>query len=88
MTIPTSQSDTRHSRAANVADHGAIVMGSNVNGIGVIRSLGRLDITSGVIYADEHGDHALHSKYVSCSHRIDHSSDDAEISNAPTALSK
>jgi predicted ATP-grasp superfamily ATP-dependent carboligase len=43
---------------------GAIVLGTDVNGIAVIRSLGRLGVRCGAISARLPGDHAAHSRYL------------------------
>ena len=42
----------------------AIILGSNVNGLGVIRSLGRLGVDCMAVYAETAGDFALYSRYL------------------------
>ena len=44
----------------------AIVLGTEVNGIAVIRSLGRLGVRCGAICAPSPGDHAVNSRYLAC----------------------
>jgi predicted ATP-grasp superfamily ATP-dependent carboligase len=84
--VTTTHADLKGEEA--VVDHGAIVMGTNVNGIGVLRSLGRLGITCGAVFATEYGDHAYQSKYLSRSCQIARNPTDAEIADALSNLSK
>lgn len=70
-----------------VIDHGAIVLGTNVNGIGVLRSLGRLGISCGSVFAREYGDHAYHSRYLKAFRRIKSIATDEEIARAIGAVS-
>jgi predicted ATP-grasp superfamily ATP-dependent carboligase len=42
----------------------SIVLGTEVNGIAVIRSLGRLGVRCGAVFMPSRGDHARHSRYL------------------------
>lgn len=64
-----------------------IVLGTNVNGLGVIRSLGRLGADCMAVYAQTAGDFALHSRYLKRSRRVSPDADDSEILAALNHLS-
>lgn len=64
------------------ARKGAIILGTNVNGIGAIRSLGRLGVACGAIYSPLGSDHALHSKYLKAAHCIAADAASSEIEKA------
>lgn len=57
----------------------AIVLGTEVNGMGVIRSLGRLGVECAAVCAPLHGDHALRSKYLAFSEQISPTADHDDI---------
>ena len=57
----------------------AIVLGGNVNGLGVLRSLGRIGVRCGLVSNPWWGDHARHSKYVSVVKVIAEEADDVEL---------
>ena len=65
-----------------------IVLGTNVNGLGVIRSLGRLGVDCMAVYAQTAGDFALHSRYLKRSRRLSPDADDSEILAALNHLSQ
>ena len=65
----------------------AIVLGTSVNGLGVIRSLGRLGVDCMAVYAQAAGDFALHSRYLKRSSRISSDAEDSEIFVALNQLS-
>ena len=73
MQGPTDSSDDRNC---------AIVLGGRVNGIGVIRSLGRIGVHCGAVFPDVRGDHAHHSRYLKAYARTSHAPDDTEIVDA------
>ncbi len=60
----------------------AIVLGTNVNGLGVIRSLGRMGVKCGAIFAPESGDHAPKSRYLSASVPVDQAAGHNQLVNA------
>ena len=64
---------------SNPALHGAIVLGTDVNGISVIRSLGRLGVACAAIFPAQTGDHAYHSKYLDVVYRVAQNADDGEL---------
>ncbi len=59
----------------------AIVLGTEVNGIAVIRSLGRLGIRCGALSAASRGDHAHHSRYLSFAGVIPPDASDAALAS-------
>lgn len=61
----------------------AIVLGTGVNGIAVIRSLGRLGVRCGAVYSPSRGDYARFSRYLSVAHTVP---DNAEDSNLIAAI--
>lgn len=60
----------------------AIVLGTDVNGIAVIRSLGRLGVRCGAIFSPTRGDHATRSRYLTFVQEVSHDSTDETISSA------
>ncbi len=64
----------------------AIVLGTNVNGLGVIRSLGGLGVSCMAVYAETAHDHALHSKYLHARREISVDAEDSEILTALKSL--
>jgi len=74
-----SSSDSEKGGNGAPAFRGAVILGSNVNGIGVIRSLGRLGVTCGAIFPPQDGDHAYHSKYLRVAERAAADADDHEL---------
>jgi predicted ATP-grasp superfamily ATP-dependent carboligase len=63
-------------------DAGAIVLGTEVNGIAVIRSLGRLKVRVGAITFTTRGDHAHSSRYLRYCEVLSASATDSEILDA------
>lgn len=61
---------------------GALVLGGDVNGLGVIRSLGRLRVTVGAVLSIHPGEHAHHSKYVSVTEEVTPDAGDQELVEA------
>lgn len=59
--------------------HGAIVLGSEVNGIAVIRSLGRLGVRCAAMFAPIRGDHARHSRYLVDTHVVPADAGDEQL---------
>lgn len=60
----------------------AIVLGGGVNGLGVIRSLGRLGVPIALISIDIDGDHAHRSRYLSFAKKIPRTPSDEAIFGA------
>jgi predicted ATP-grasp superfamily ATP-dependent carboligase len=60
----------------------AIVLGADVNGLGVIRSLGRIGVSTGVIYAPVCTDKSFYSRYLISNCPVSTSSTDKEINLA------
>jgi predicted ATP-grasp superfamily ATP-dependent carboligase len=65
---------------------GAIVLGGNVNGLGVIRSLGRLGVRTAALLSPDISDHARYSKYLKTFIQISEDDDDNELLVALTKL--
>jgi D-aspartate ligase len=61
---------------------GAIVLGAEVNGVAVIRSLGRLGVRCGLVHATSRADFAHRSRYLACSESIPGDSEDAAVEAA------
>lgn len=66
----------------------AIILGTNVNGLGVIRSLGRLGADCMAVYAETAGDFALHSRYLKRHRQLTPDAEDSEILSALSDLSR
>jgi predicted ATP-grasp superfamily ATP-dependent carboligase len=62
--------------------HGAVVLGGEVNGIAVVRSLGRLGVRCGLLSATARADHSRKSKYLSSSEVVPVAADDAAVEAA------
>lgn len=60
----------------------AIVLGTEVNGIAVIRSLGRMGVKCGAIFAPMRGDFGCHSRYLSCKTVVPRGASDDELLSA------
>jgi len=58
-----------------------IVLGTEVNGIAVIRSLGRLGVRCGAVFEPSHGDHARHSRYLSFTKELPSGATDAALTS-------
>ncbi len=65
----------------------AVVLGAEVNGIAVIRSLGRLGVPCGLVHATPRADFAHNSKYLACSEVIPGDADDAAVDAAIRRIS-
>ena len=65
----------------------AVVLGAEVNGIAVIRSLGRLSVRCGLVHATSRADFAHHSRYLACSEEIPGDADDAAVEAAIRRIS-
>lgn len=83
----TSPYNTDENASDGVIDHGAIVLGTNVNGIGVVRSLGQLGVTCAALFAEQYGDHAYHTKYLKHSLRVSPNASDKDLTRALVELS-
>ena len=68
-------------------NNGAIVLGGNVNGLGVIRSLGRLGAPCGLIFVATPGEHAFNSKYLSFACPVTDQTTDSELCERLESLS-
>ena len=68
--------------------HSAIVLGTEVNGLAVIRSLGRLGVRCGAVTATTRGDHAHHSRYLAHLELLDSANSDVEIIDAMRRLAR
>ena len=66
----------------------AIVLGTDVNGIAVIRSLGRLGVRCGAISARSPGDHAVHSRYLGCHETVRLDASDEALDSALRIVTK
>lgn len=62
--------------------HSAIVLGTEVNGIAVIRSLGRLGVRCGAVTATMRGDHAHQSRYLNYVQLLNSAESDGAIIDA------
>lgn len=62
--------------------NGAIVLGTNVNGVAVIRSLGRLGVACGAVYSRTPNDQARHSKYLKVACEVSDSANPSEVTTA------
>jgi predicted ATP-grasp superfamily ATP-dependent carboligase len=60
---------------------GAIVLGGDVNGIAVIRSLGRLGVRCGALLSPLRADHARHSRYLTCSRVVPADASDSQLTS-------
>jgi predicted ATP-grasp superfamily ATP-dependent carboligase len=63
----------------------AIVLGTEVNGIAVIRSLGRLGVKCGAVFAKIRGDFGCHSRYLACRTIVPRGASDDELLSAVRA---
>jgi D-aspartate ligase len=63
----------------------AIVLGTEVNGIAVIRSLGRLGVRCAAIRAPTRGDHTARSRYLAFTHSVTRDATDEELLSAVRA---
>lgn len=66
----------------------ALVLGGDVNGLGVVRSIGRLGVQSAVISTLEPSDHIAHSKYVQTAIAVSKTADDATLLGALAKVSQ
>jgi predicted ATP-grasp superfamily ATP-dependent carboligase len=65
-----------------IGESGALVLGGDVNGLGVIRSLGRLHVSVGAVLSIGPGEHAHHSRYVSVTEEVREDAGDRELIKA------
>lgn len=68
--------------------NGAIVLGTEVNGIAVIRSLGRLGVRCGALSTASRGDHAPSSRYLSFAGVLPQGASDATLASIIQDASK
>lgn len=69
-------------RSGNTRLPGAIVLGGNVNGLSVVRSIGKLEAPVGIVLSVVPEEHAHHSKYVSVMQEVNADAEDPELFEA------